>query len=74
MRRTLHLRAIQSKMDRIIHNVIPVAVIPVIFIPVAVIPVIVIPVAVIPVIVIPVVVTPVVASIMLFYGEIDPYT
>ena len=64
MRRTLHLRAIQSKMDRIIHNVIPVAVIPVIFIPVAVIPVI----------VIPVVVTPVVASIMLFYGEIDPYT
>ena len=46
-------------MDRIIHNVIPVAVIPVI---------------VIPVIVIPVVVTPVVASIMLFYGEIDPYT
>jgi hypothetical protein len=41
-------------MDRIIHNVIPVAVIPVI--------------------VIPVVVTPVVASIMLFYGEIDPYT
>ena len=54
MRRTLHLRAIQSKMDRIIHNVIPVAVIPVIFIPVAVIPV--------------------AASIMLFYGEIDPYT
>ena len=59
MRRTLHLRAIQSKMDRIIHNVIPVAVIPVIVIPVVVTPVAVIPVA---------------ASIMLFYGEIDPYT
>jgi hypothetical protein len=46
-------------MDRIIHNVIPVAVIPVIVIPVVVTPVAVIPVA---------------ASIMLFYGEIDPYT
>ena len=40
MRRTLHLRAIQSKMDRIIHKLIAVVVISVVVYPVVVIPVV----------------------------------
>ena len=40
MRRTLHLRANQSKMDRIIHKLIAVVVISVVVYPVVVIPVV----------------------------------